>query len=169
MFFRKTKRAGNDNLKESSAPVEPAPPTLVAYGATLNGNIDSEGEVQIDGWIRGHVRAAAITVTADGTIEGEASAEEVNVEGHIKGPVRAGHIHLRPGALIEGNLTCVTLTIDQGARLSGTIRQEQLTEADGDVFMPGTEPPGFRHSPWDGRPAEGFRPLAALRPRSSNR
>lgn len=169
MFFRKAKSAGNDNRGDDAARPDTQPPTVIAYGTNLNGNIDSSGDVQIDGRIRGHVRAAGIIVTADGTIEGEAQADEVIIEGHIKGPVRAGHVHLRRGALVEGNLTCVTLAIDEGARLSGTIRQEHQVEPDAEVFVPVAEPPGFGHSLWDNRPNDSFRALAAVRPRSTRR
>jgi cytoskeletal protein CcmA (bactofilin family) len=169
MFFRKKKLAVNDNRLGATAQAEAAQPTLIAFDASINGNIESDGHVQIDGRIRGHVHAAIVTVTIDGTIEGEAAADEVVVEGHIKGPIRAGHIHLRPGALVEGNLTCISLAIDQGARLFGTIRQEQLAQPADHLFAPEAEPAGFGQPPWDGRPHDGMRPLAAVRPRTTGR
>ena len=165
MFFRKSKAAGNDNHVEVPAEAEIPQSTIVALGTLINGNIDCEGDVQVDGRVRGSVRAGSLMVTAEGTIEGEATAEDVVVQGYVKGPVRARHIHLLPGALVEGNLTCTTVAIDTGARLSGTVRQEQPPHQDESLFLPEAEPSHVFTPAWD----SGFRPLAAARSRISGR
>lgn len=174
VFFRKSKVAVNDNAgkanqAEGTSLADVSQFTLIAFGASINGNIDSEGDVQVDGRVRGHVRAGGLTITADGAIEGEASAEDVIVQGYVKGPVRARHIHLLSGALVEGNLTCSTITIDAGARLSGTIRQEQQAIQDETLFLPEQDHGLSVPSIWDSRQSEGFRPLTAVRTRNAGR
>lgn len=171
MFFRKSKTASNDNQIEPPPVDNPAvpPSTIVAPGTLINGNIDCDGDLLVDGRVRGSVRAESLLVSAEGTIEGEASADDVVVEGYIKGPVRARHIHLLAGALVEGNLSCVTVTIDTGARLSGTVRQEQPASPDEGLFMPDPEPAAFPPLSWNSSHGDAFRPLAAVRTRLAAR
>jgi cytoskeletal protein CcmA (bactofilin family) len=172
MFFRKSKAAVNDNQADQPEVVGPddgACPTIVAPGTVFIGNIDSEGDILVDGRVRGHVRAGSLTVSGDGTIEGETSADVIVVQGHVKGPVRARHVHLLSGALVEGNVSCATIAIDSGAQLSGTVRQELPAAADDDVFLPEHEPPGFGQLLRDSRQADTARPIATVRPHSIGR
>ena len=167
MFFRKTRTASNDNAGSHAAADDAPLFTLIAPGARINGNVDSDGDVQVEGRVRGHVHAAGITVAADGMVEGEAVAEEAIIQGHVRGPVRARHIHLLPGALVEGNLTCITISIDPGARLSGTIRQEQPGNAAEALFRPAPDQAVPASSQRGARAGDGVRPLAAARPRAT--
>lgn len=169
MFFRKSKIASNDNRVDPPVEAQLPPSTVIAAGTLINGNIDCDGDLLVDGRVRGSVSAESLMVSAEGCIEGEAAAEDVVVEGYIKGPVRARHIHLLAGALVEGNLSCVTVTIDTGARLSGTVRQEQPASHDEGLFLPESEPAAFTPSAWNGNQGDAFRPLAAVRARLAAR
>lgn len=169
MFFRKSKAAGNDNEVEAPSISERPHPTIISAGTVIHGNIDCEDDVFVDGRVRGYIRSASLTVSAEGTLEGEASAEVVMVQGHVKGPIRARHIHLQPGALVEGNLSCVTIAVDPGAQLSGTVRQEQPAQPHDDLFLPDNEAATFAPLQWDSRQGDVFRPLAAVRPRLGGR
>lgn len=169
MFFRKSKAAVNDNKADRSDVSDPPPFTVIAFGTSINGNIDSDGDVQVEGRVRGHVRAGGLTVTTDGTIDGEATAEEAIIQGHVKGPVRAHHIHLLSGAVVEGNLTCFTVAIDPGARLSGTIRQEKQDQDEAPLFLPDLQRPARGSLMPNANQGGDIRPLAAVRPRTGGR
>ncbi|MFN4143851.1 polymer-forming cytoskeletal protein [Aestuariivirga sp.] len=162
MFFRKQKTAGNDNRIAPVEGHECCPETVIAAGTRLEGSIDCDGELRVDGAIRGHVRAVRLTVGDDGVIEGEADADEVHVAGHVKGPIRARHVHLGRGSRVEGDIVSATIAIDTGARLSGAVWQEQAPAAQphragqsGDALLESIE-------------KETFRPLAVVRPRAGS-
>lgn len=172
MFFRKSRAAVNDNQTDQPDVAEPDDTgysTIIAPGTVFTGNIDCEGDILVDGRVRGHVRARSLTVSGEGTVEGEASAEAIVVQGYVKGPVRARHVHLLSGALVEGNVSCATIAIDSGAQLSGTVRQELPTGTADDVFLPDSEPPGFGQLLRDGRQTDTLRPLVTIRPGSVGR
>ncbi len=172
MFFRKSKAAVNDNQTaqpEAAQPDDSAYSTIIAPGTVFTGNIDCEGDILVDGRVRGHVRAGSLAVSGEGTVEGEASAEVVVVQGYVKGPVRARHVHLLSGALVEGNVSCATIAIDSGAQLSGTVRQELPARASDDVFLPDAEPPGFGQLLRESRQTDTLRPLVTVRPGSIGR
>jgi cytoskeletal protein CcmA (bactofilin family) len=158
LFFRREKPAGNDNRVESAAEaaVEPAHGSVISAGTGITGNIDCDGDIVIDGTLRGSVRAQGLTVGADGAIEGDVSADQVTVRGRVRGPIHARHIHLESGAEVEGDITTDTIAIDTGARLTGA------------VWQGGQEPQAERYAPvsaasWDSEGAS--RSLLSVRPR----
>ncbi len=122
MFFRKQKASGheahdkafgNDNL----AP-PPADATLIARGTRIDGNIASEGEVRVEGRVKGMIDAMVCTVAEGGRVEGEVSADDVYVQGTVRGPIKARHVHLMAEGTVEGDISCDTIAIETGARLS---------------------------------------------------
>jgi cytoskeletal protein CcmA (bactofilin family) len=160
LFFRKQKPAGNDNRIEPApeTAAEPAHGSAIAAGTSVIGNIDCEGDIVIDGTLRGSVRAQGLTVGVDGAIEGEVAADQMTVRGAIKGPIHARHIHLESGAEVEGDITTETIAIDTGARLTGA------------VWQGGQQPQAERYTPvsaasWDSSVDSASRSLLASRPR----
>lgn len=163
MFFRKQKSVGNDNQ-----PV-PMQPTFIGADTRFDGNIETEGELQIEGEVRGSIRAGICVIAATGSVAGELFAGEVVVHGRIEGPVRATHVHLQPGATVEGDITSETIAIETGARLSGAVWQ---TSHDQSLSRPalgyGDSSQLFSDSLWSGQADEAIRPLKTVRPRSAN-
>jgi cytoskeletal protein CcmA (bactofilin family) len=162
LFFRKQKAAVNDNRVEpkpaASTPAVSEHSSVLAGGTNVTGNIDCDGDILIDGTLRGAVRTSRLTVGTDGVIEGEISADEVTVRGSVKGPIHARHIHLESGAVVEGDLTTATIAIDTGARLTGAVWQEQQT-AQPERYAPVTA------STWESAAESASRSLLAVRPR----
>ena len=162
VFFRKQKSAGNDNrvepVQEPETIVDQRHASIIAAGTNMTGNIECDGDMVIEGTLRGSVRAQRLTVGVDAMIEGEVSADEVTVRGKVKGPLHARHIHLENGAQVDGDITTATIAIDTGARLTGA------------VWQGGQQPPAERYAPisvasWDSATDNSPRPLLAVRPR----
>ena len=129
VFFRKQKSAGNDNViepeEDSAAVMDRGHFSVISAGTNMAGNIECDGDMLIEGTLRGSIRAQRLTVGLDGVIEGEVSADEVAVRGKVKGPIHARHIHLENGAEVDGDITVTTIAIDTGARLSGAVWQSK--------------------------------------------
>jgi cytoskeletal protein CcmA (bactofilin family) len=160
LFFRKQKPAGNDNRVEPSpaAAADPVHSSVILSGTNVTGNVDCDGDILIDGTLRGSLRAQRLTVGLEGVIEGDVTADEVTVRGAVKGPIHARHIHLESGAEVEGDITTTTIAIDTGARLTGA------------VWQGGHEPQAERYTPvaagsWESGVESASRSLLAVRPR----
>ena len=162
MFFRKQKSIGNDNQQE------PAQPTYIGTDCSLDGNIETAGELHIEGQVRGTVRAGMCIIATSGSVEGEVIAGEVIVHGRVSGPLRASHVHLQPGAIVEGDITSGTIAIETGARLSGAVWQENQPQQPRAAHNFAEPSALFSESLWPPREDDAFRPLKAVRPRSLN-
>src|SRR5688572_20468987 len=110
-------------------PAEPASPTaprraskipsVIAEDIVIEGAISGEGELHIDGTVKGDVRVARLSLGETGRIEGSATADVVEARGHIVGAVTAKQIRLFAGATVDGDLTHEQLAIEIGASFQG--------------------------------------------------
>ncbi len=160
MFFRKQKPAVNDNQRHAPQP------TLIGEDTAVEGTLDTEGEVHIEGRVRGVVKAEICVIGASGVVEGEVLAGEIIVRGRVTGPMRARHVHLEPEATVEGDITCETIAIDNGARLSGAVWQQEAGVANKPAALPYAPAAKLFSEPlWGVQNDDDPRPLRAVRPR----
>jgi cytoskeletal protein CcmA (bactofilin family) len=83
------------------------------------GNIQSEGEIQIDGKIKGNIRCTRLIVGKDATIIGDIVAEEIVVRGCVKGTVRADRVILQSTACVTGEIFHKLFSAEEGAAFDG--------------------------------------------------
>lgn len=108
-------------------------PTRSVIDAWLNitGNLQSEGEVQIDGQVVGDIRCAHLTVGKDAVITGNITAEEVVVRGKVTGTIRANRVILQDSARVDSEIFHKKLAIEEGAIFEGVSRvREEPMKAD---------------------------------------
>jgi len=89
----------------------------------ITGNLQSEGEVQVDGQINGDIRCAHLTVGRDAMVNGNITAEEVVVRGKVRGVIRANRVILQDSAQVDSEIFHKKLSIEEGACFEGTSRR----------------------------------------------
>lgn len=92
---------------------------------TMTGNLQSEGEVQVDGQIHGDIRCAHLTVGRDAKVDGNITAEEVVVRGKVTGVIRANRVILQDSAHVESQIFHKKLSIEEGACFEGTSHRSE--------------------------------------------
>jgi cytoskeletal protein CcmA (bactofilin family) len=116
MMFFKSKKKTRELQQATSEP------SYVARDTSLEGNLICDGEIHIDGAVRGSVRAHTCLVDNNGEVHGEITAEIVYVRGRVIGPVTGTHVFIHASAHVEGNVTNETISIENGAYIYGSIR-----------------------------------------------
>lgn len=97
----------------------PRPASLLAQNLVLEGSIQSDSEVQIDGLIRGDVRVEKLAIGETGRVEGQITAETAEVRGRVVGGIMAKQVRLYGTASVEGDITAEQLAIEPGASFEG--------------------------------------------------
>jgi cytoskeletal protein CcmA (bactofilin family) len=110
-----------------SAP-RPAPkpsgvPTIVGPDMIIRGNLQSLGDLQVDGTVIGDIQVGRLVIAEGGTVHGDVVAQNVRVCGTINGAIRAGMVTLTATGTILGDVLHELLAIETGGRLEGTSRR----------------------------------------------
>lgn len=91
---------------------------------TMKGNLESEGDIQVDGKVQGHIRCTQLIVGRDAIIDGDVLAAEVVIRGKVKGVIRANRVKLQESACVESEIFFEkSLGIEDGASFEGQIRK----------------------------------------------
>jgi cytoskeletal protein CcmA (bactofilin family) len=97
--------------------------SVVGSELSIKGNLESRGEVQIDGAIEGDVHAMRIVIGEAARITGNLLAEDVVVRGAIAGSIRGKRVTLEAASHVEGDIFHKMLTIEKGAFFEGRSRR----------------------------------------------
>ena len=104
---------------EVSAPRKAIACSLIAENVSLEGDLASDGDVQLDGAVRGDLRVCHLTIGETGLVEGSITADAVEIRGRVIGTVTAKAVRLYATARLDGDITHVQLAIDAGAQFVG--------------------------------------------------
>ena len=111
------------NTPPAAAPAEPPRKprvaSLISSDITLEGGVSGDGELQIDGVIRGDVKVGRLTVGETGHVEGSVFAEVAEIRGRVVGSVTAKQVRLYGTAYVDGDITHEQLAMETGAFFQG--------------------------------------------------
>ncbi len=116
-MFSKNKQVATGQT--AAKPARPSIPSIISVDLTVNGNLVSEGEIQIDGTINGDVNTATLLVGESAKIHGDIKAQHVRVHGHVNGQITAKSVTLAETAHVVGDVIHEDLSIEKGAFLEG--------------------------------------------------
>ncbi|MEI7932214.1 MAG: polymer-forming cytoskeletal protein [Alphaproteobacteria bacterium] len=97
----------------------PRAASLVSSDMKIEGSITCEGELQIDGNVKGDVKVARLTIGEHGEIEGSIVAESVECRGRVIGSVSAKQVRLHAQSHVDGDITHEQLAMEAGAFFQG--------------------------------------------------
>ena len=106
-------------------------PSIISADVVLRGNVNSSGEVQLDGALEGDIKASTLIVGEKATVKGEIICESVTVRGRVEGGIRAKQVQLAATAHILGDILHSSLSVESGAHFEGNCRHsdDPLSEA----------------------------------------
>ena len=108
-MFSKTNKASNHRSS----------PSIIGADCALTGDINSQGEVHVDGRVHGDVRCGFLVIGEQGAIIGEINAETVRVLGSVTGQISAKAVELAKTARVVGDITHDSLSVEAGAHVEG--------------------------------------------------
>ncbi|QLQ14103.1 MAG: polymer-forming cytoskeletal protein [Brevundimonas sp.] len=114
--------------------------SILAQDVTFTGDIKGNGDVQVDGHLKGELRVGRVIVGETGTVEGNIAAEYVEVRGRVVGSVSAKQSKLVSTAYLEGDITSEQLSIDVGAYFQGRVAQGRRETAATAASAPAAQP-----------------------------
>lgn len=99
--------------------------SVIGADLTIIGNLQSNGEVQIEGTVQGDLTAARLVVGPHAKITGSLIAEDIVVQGTVMGSIRGNRVTLQSSSKVEGDILHQSLAIEQGAFFEGKSRRAE--------------------------------------------
>ncbi len=112
--------------------------TLIGQYTHIKGDVSFSGGLRVDGSIAGNISAAGdndsvLTLSEQGSIEGEIKVPHLIINGSISGNVYATeHVELAPQAKVQGNVYYHLLEMAMGAEVNGQLIR--MTEKDDSIL-----------------------------------
>jgi cytoskeletal protein CcmA (bactofilin family) len=155
MFFKRNAKKSQSGVRTNSSKTAPSEPSFISRECSIDGHVNCEGEIHIDGVVRGSVNAQICVIEVAGVVHGEVSGDVVHVQGRVLGPIHGRNVYIYQGAHVEGEVLHDTISIENGAYLYGTVRHNAAPPAQ----QQQPKPRAFG-SPFDQiATTEGFDPL----------
>jgi cytoskeletal protein CcmA (bactofilin family) len=107
--------------KEGATLPNPKAMNQLGQGTVINGEINSDADIRIDGTVRGNVISKGkIVLGATGLIEGDIRSENAYLEGRVNGKVEvADLLILTKTAFLNGDIMIKKLVVEEGAKFNG--------------------------------------------------
>ncbi len=104
--------------KDSTSPENVS---ILSGGVKIEGNFYSEGNVRIDGKIKGNVFVSGnLTLGEHSVIEGEVTATNITLSGKVNGKIFANEkVKLEQKSVLKGDLITKYLIVEEGAVFEG--------------------------------------------------
>ncbi len=95
--------------------------SIIGAGTTINGDIDTSGDIRIDGILNGNLSGSAkILIGPEGSVLGNVEGQLADVLGKVSGTIKmADLLHLRGKALVKGDIFAGRLQIEPTVTFNG--------------------------------------------------
>jgi cytoskeletal protein CcmA (bactofilin family) len=113
-MFKSTSKSSIDEMPATST-------TIIGAGTTIIGNVESNGDIRIDGKIIGNLDAKSkVIIGANGVVEGDISGKHADILGTVIGKIKMEDLLFLHGkAVVDGDLYAGKLQIEPTASFNG--------------------------------------------------
>jgi cytoskeletal protein CcmA (bactofilin family) len=100
---------------------QPTAVSIVSLGMIISGNIDTHGDVRIDGTLKGNLFSRAkIFIGPEAVIEGDIIAKQADIMGKVEGKIQVDDLlYLRGKAEVNGDIHTMKLVVEPSASFNG--------------------------------------------------
>ena len=108
--------------------------TIIGKGSVIEGTLEVEGEIRIEGTVKGKISSTeSLTLGNGGVIEADLNTKVAVIGGNVIGNVFASEkIELQSKAVVEGEITTKNLVVEEGAIFHGKCNMKDTTQPSGE-------------------------------------
>jgi cytoskeletal protein CcmA (bactofilin family) len=113
MFNTKTRGAFDETSTSAN--------TIIGAGTTIIGDIESSGDIRIDGILKGNLRAKLkVLIGPEGAVDGDIEGQQADVLGKVTGRIQVLELlHLRGKANLQGDIYAGKLQVEPTVTFNG--------------------------------------------------
>ncbi len=95
--------------------------TLIGAGTTITGDIESNGDIRIDGVLKGSLKGKSkIIIGTEGVVDGDVEGQQADIMGRVTGKIKVQELlYLHGETIVQGDIYAGKLQIDPTAVFNG--------------------------------------------------
>jgi len=99
-------------------------PNIISLGTKVTGEIESDGDVRIDGMLSGKISAKGkVVIGKDGVVDGEIHCKNTDISGKVNATMTVKELTVfKTTAVFTGDVTTSKISIETGARFTGNCK-----------------------------------------------
>ncbi len=99
--------------------------SIIAPGMRINGELDTNGVIKVEGAVSGRVRAERqVLVAKGGLVEGDIMTREAIIGGEVRGAIFADErVEVQASCAINGDITTQRIVVQEGGEVNGAVRR----------------------------------------------
>lgn len=115
---------------------------LISNGTDITGDITSNGDIRIDGTLKGSLNTKGkVVIGTTGKINGEVICKNSEVSGIVEGKITVGQLlNLKASSKILGDIVTSKLSIEPGAKFTGNCKMSDNDTNGGNSVTKEKEP-----------------------------
>jgi cytoskeletal protein CcmA (bactofilin family) len=97
-------------------------PNIIGQGTKIVGDVETNGDIRIDGNIEGNVKSKGkVVIGSNGLIKGEVFCSNAELAGSLNGKINVSELlSLKASSKVDGDIKTGKLNIEPGAIFTGT-------------------------------------------------
>ena len=95
--------------------------SIITQGIDFTGEVNTEGDIHIDGNMKGTIKANEVVIGHNGAFEGEIISNILVVNGKIKGKFNIKNLNIRKEGVLSGKAKYLNVTIESGGKVLGEL------------------------------------------------
>lgn len=97
-------------------------PNMIGQGTKITGDIETNGDIRIDGNVEGNINSKGkVVIGSNGLIKGEVTCSNAELAGTLNGKIIVSELlSLKASSKVNGDIKTGKLNIEPGAIFSGT-------------------------------------------------
>lgn len=98
--------------------------SIIAAGTKIDGDIETDGVIRIEGRVNGSIRAARqVLVGRQGEVIGDIATREAVIGGRVEGTINATErLEVQNTSVISGDICTRAIAVVEGGKINGTVR-----------------------------------------------
>lgn len=115
-MFEQIKSKAVSSLQGESTSVN-----IIGHGTMIEGEVSSNGDIRIDGTVKGSVTTKAkLVIGSSGSVDGDVFCQNADISGAIKGKATVNEmLFLKSNGRINGDINTGKLVVEVGASFTG--------------------------------------------------
>lgn len=110
--------------------------SFIGPDVVIIGNMETLGDIHVDGRVEGDIRCAALIQGDGGRIAGGIVADQARIAGLVDGSIATRELLLSRTARVTGDIAYESLSIETGAQVAGNFAHRPAGAAAGDEAVP---------------------------------